>query len=622
MSSSTSKTPAITPRQTMRGHTGWVNGVAHLPDGRRIITCSSDGSLRLWALNSGTQIDEDWRDENDGVWSMALSPNGEIVASGCVEGKVRLWDVETRKVIGKLTGHTRVVFALCWSVDGERVASGSWDGTTRVWDVKRRKNILTIKTGHKEVWAVTYSPDSSKLATGGYEENAVEIWDAKTGELLNTLEHDYMVWSLAWTSDGKKLISGSLGLIRTFDTATWKQIAVLEGHAFSCVYGISLSPNNRLLASASTDNKARLWNLDTNLPVGSPLHHEEELLFAALSQDGKVLVTGCQNKNAYTWDVHAILKKAGLEDLLLTVPNIAPKDTQKQIAPQDDSGTRRTPHSSLSDKSFLEADATGCPDQFGSVHDLRPGFFAHTEVNVDSSAMGGSHPHSSVNALSRLSSLIHRFRPENGEAKELSQPSRPSTFHPHALLARLSSLIHSSPPENDAQDELQPPSKSSQSDPDVLLARLSSHSPRSRLNTSNEAEPRPTTPLSSHPNALISRLTSLFRSQPHANEEIELTQRPSRPRVVEVAAVRDRQALVVARGPQFEKAKRAYEQAQLHAQVQASSSQTQPADASTPTTHPAPATAAAQPPPISWWAQIVLFLCCAYPPHANGHQNG
>ncbi|KIK43473.1 hypothetical protein CY34DRAFT_710664 [Suillus luteus UH-Slu-Lm8-n1] len=176
-----------------------------------------------------------------------------------------------------------------------------------------------------------------------------------------------------------------------------------------------------------------------------------------------------------------------------------------------------------------------------------------------------------------------------------------------------------SPPENDAQDELQPPSRSSRSDPRVLLARLSSLFPRSQLNTDDEAELHPTTPLSSRPDALISRLSSLFRSQPHANEEIKLTQRPSRPGVVGVAAVRDRQALVVARGPQFEKAKRAYEQAQLHAQAQALSSHTQPADASTSAT-PAPGTAAAQPPPIQWWAQIVLFLCCASPSHANGHE--
>jgi hypothetical protein len=80
------------------------------------------------------------------------------------------------------------------------------------------------------------------------------------------------------------------------------------------------------------------------------------------------------------------------------------------------------------------------------------------------------------------------------------------------------------------------------------------------------------------------------------------------------------QTLVVARGPKFMKAFRAHlQQSQSHAQAQASSSHTQPADASTFTTHPAPVIAAAQPKPISWWAHIVLFLCCAHPPYANGH---
>jgi WD40 repeat protein len=200
--------------------------------------------------------------------------------------------------------------------------SGSWDGTARVWNVKRSKHILTIKTGHQWVNAVTYSPDSSKLATGGNDDDAVKIWDAKTGELLNTLKQDWMVCCLAWTSDGKKLTSGSLGPIRIFDTATWKQIAVLEGHPDYCVNAISLSSNDRFLVSASDDTTACLWNLDTNLPVGPPLHHEDELPSAALSPDGKVLATGCENHNAYTWDVHAILKEAGLEDLLPSAPNV------------------------------------------------------------------------------------------------------------------------------------------------------------------------------------------------------------------------------------------------------------------------------------------------------------
>jgi len=59
-------TSTIKPRQTMRGDTSWVVDVAHLPDGGRVVTCSFDGSLRLWDLESGTQIGNDWRDDEGG----------------------------------------------------------------------------------------------------------------------------------------------------------------------------------------------------------------------------------------------------------------------------------------------------------------------------------------------------------------------------------------------------------------------------------------------------------------------------------------------------------------------------------------------------------------------------
>jgi WD40 repeat protein len=196
------------------------------------------------------------------------------------------------------------------------VVSGAYDATIRVWDVESGDTVLgPINTGYLFVSAVIYSPDKTNIATGGYGEDALQIWDAKTGNLLSTIKHDSAVWSLAWTSDQKKLITGSYASIRIFDTATWQQIAILEGHTYT-VYALSLFQNDRLLASGSDDLTARLWNLDTNLPVGPPIEHEDEIRSAAISADGTLLLTGCEDNNAYVWDIHTTLKDAGLEDLL------------------------------------------------------------------------------------------------------------------------------------------------------------------------------------------------------------------------------------------------------------------------------------------------------------------
>ncbi|KAG2341548.1 WD40 repeat-like protein [Suillus weaverae] len=234
MSSPTIKTPKVTPCQTMRGHTKDVKCVVHLPGGRRIITCSDGGSLRLWDLETGIQIGDCWRDgkEELKLCTIALSPNGSTVASGSYDdGMVRLWDVKTEKVIAKWKGHTKMV-------------------------------------------QVIFSPDSTKFATGGYNDG-VKIWDANTCELLTTLKH------------------------RLYHVRT-----------------ITLSQNKRLLASVSFDKTARLWNPDTNLPVGPPLQRKDLVQCAALSTDGTVLVTGGYDKDVYAWDIQAILKKVGLEDLM------------------------------------------------------------------------------------------------------------------------------------------------------------------------------------------------------------------------------------------------------------------------------------------------------------------
>jgi WD40 repeat protein len=135
------KTQAIIPRQKFEGHTSFVLGVLHLRDGQRIMTCSVDGSLRVWDMESGKQIGEDWRDdEGTTMNTIALSPDGKKVLSGGGDGTVRLWDIDTAKVIAKWTGHTAHVRSLCWN-GAERVVCGANDGI-RVWDAETHVHLV------------------------------------------------------------------------------------------------------------------------------------------------------------------------------------------------------------------------------------------------------------------------------------------------------------------------------------------------------------------------------------------------------------------------------------------------------------------------------------------------
>ncbi|KAG2344814.1 WD40 repeat-like protein [Suillus weaverae] len=283
--------------------------VGYSPDGK-IIATGGDG-LKVWDANTeNDQLIGPPLHHEDWAQSLALSPDGKTIASGGQGGTVRLWNIDTGKLIKKWTGDTDIVQSVGWSPDGCRIVNGSYDGAVRVWDVRSGETVLgAIETGQGNiVWAVSYSPNGKRIATGA---DGLQVWDANTGKLLKTL--GITVACLAWASGGSLLIVGSLNKIKTFNTNTWTEIAVLDGHE-RLVSAISLSPNERILASVSDDSTARLWNLKSNQLIGLPLHHECEVRCVSFS--GKFLATGCYDHHMYTWDVSVIVKKAGFNGIL------------------------------------------------------------------------------------------------------------------------------------------------------------------------------------------------------------------------------------------------------------------------------------------------------------------
>ena len=245
--------------------------------------------------------------------TIALSPDGKTVVSGSgySDIAVKLWDIKTGKVVAKWTGHCGTVWSVCWARDGQRVVSGSADSTARVWDVASGKTIGQINTGQTPVYTVIYSPDHTMIATGG---NNVKIWDAKTFELVGHLEHDD-VRCLGWTADGKTLVSGASD-IRIWNTATWKRSATLTEHIHGkMISGIVISPNDRVLASASYDKTARLWNLENGQPIGSPIQYASGVLCISFWACGRLLATGDESGGVCIWDLSAFVKDTDFNDL-------------------------------------------------------------------------------------------------------------------------------------------------------------------------------------------------------------------------------------------------------------------------------------------------------------------
>ncbi|KAG1816373.1 WD40-repeat-containing domain protein, partial [Suillus subaureus] len=265
-----------------------------------------NGSLQVWNLKSGEQIGDNWWDIESDVHTIALSPDGENLASGSKDGAVRLWNIDTGKVINKWTGHKGLVTSVCWHQDGLQVVSGSLNGTAWQWNVENRETLLALtETRHTRVEAVVYLPDTNMFVTAGFDESStiglrdcsVKVWDAMTGELVTTLKgHTDTVSCLTW---GVELISRLADhWIRIWNTSTWEQIICLDEHSA----GVNaIAVYDCILASTLHNKTAQLWNLDNGQPISSPIKHADAVSCVSFSADGQLVATGCHDHNVYAW---------------------------------------------------------------------------------------------------------------------------------------------------------------------------------------------------------------------------------------------------------------------------------------------------------------------------------
>ena len=197
---------------------GWQSAtdiVAYSPDGLTLASGRND-TIRLWDAHTGA-LRNTLEGHTGWVNSVAYSPDGLTLASGGRD--IRLWDAKTGALLRTL-GHTRAVSSIVYSPDGLTLASGSGDDTIRLWDAKTGA-LLRILGGHTGwVNSVAYSPDGLTLASGSYDKT-IRLWDAKTGALLNTLEgHTRAVNSVAFSPDGRTLASGSYHTIRLWELSS------------------------------------------------------------------------------------------------------------------------------------------------------------------------------------------------------------------------------------------------------------------------------------------------------------------------------------------------------------------------------------------------------------------
>ena len=161
-------------QRTFLGHTSIVTSVAFSPNGRRVVSGSWNGMLKVWDAQAGQDI-LTLTGHTHGITGVAFSPDGRHIASGSEDQTLKVWDAETGQHVLTLQGHTSRVTSVAFSSDGKRIASGSEDQTLKVWDAQTGQNTLTLN-GHTEtVSNVAFSPDSKRIISGS-RDGTLKVW--------------------------------------------------------------------------------------------------------------------------------------------------------------------------------------------------------------------------------------------------------------------------------------------------------------------------------------------------------------------------------------------------------------------------------------------------------------
>jgi len=289
-------------RAELRGHLGPLAGAAFSGSGSRIITAGVDGKARIWDTASGKLLAV-LAGHTAAVRSAAFSPDGLRAVTASLDRTAKVWEAAAGKLVATLSGHSDTVASAVYSRDGQRILTAGHDATARLWDAASGEP-LAVLTGHSSpVSGASFSPDGLRVLTASGDQTA-RLWDAATGRPVAILAgHTRPLMSAAFSPDGRRIATASLDdTARVWDAATGAPIATLSEHA-GPVVGAAFSHDGRRVVTSGADRTARVWEPDSGRLLATLSGHSDTVASAAFSPDGLRIATASGDHTARLYEV-------------------------------------------------------------------------------------------------------------------------------------------------------------------------------------------------------------------------------------------------------------------------------------------------------------------------------
>lgn len=319
-------------RWSAAAHDQAVTVCAVPPEGRRVLSASDDGTLKLWRLDDGARLatlaGHGWR-----VNAAAISPDGATVASAGGDSTVRVWAAgdapepeapdlreaaaaafspDGERVAVGLSGdreepaalvllgtaagerlwsreaHTDYIVRCAYSPDGERIVSGSLDGTLKLWSAARGELLATMSFGGQGLRHCRFDASGSRILSGG-ENGRVHVWDGFTGRRIAELRFAREAYDL----EHGEVVAGVLpdGTLAAFAAATGAERARTRPPAGEAVRICSLSPDGKRVLAGAWSGALALWDLESGAWRALPAPHPGWVANCGFSPAGDRIVS-------------------------------------------------------------------------------------------------------------------------------------------------------------------------------------------------------------------------------------------------------------------------------------------------------------------------------------------
>jgi WD40 repeat protein len=338
-----------------------VNGAVFTSDGDRILTASNDNTVGQFDVATGEDLIRETLKHGTPVTAIVISSDGKRVVTNAADGKIRIWDLEQRRIEHELEDVAGLVSNFSLSQDGSQLVTvapqptatsdkpvSEQSSVVQFWNVDTGEELTEQQMQQRMVWsavfaptagevllvggdwaslcqvggdrpimsfsphgAVTsasYSPDQTRIVTSGGDASA-KVWEVNSGAALFklALAHEGPINSACYSPDGQTILTASDdGTARLWNSTTGELLHtyVAPGEHQNRLRSAAFSPDGRYIVTASNDKTARVWSTTGALHLVLE-GHTWPVTCAAFSADGTRIVTGSEDDTARIWDARS-----------------------------------------------------------------------------------------------------------------------------------------------------------------------------------------------------------------------------------------------------------------------------------------------------------------------------